>query len=77
MNNTFNVMENQQAYICTLPEVVQALIQKEVKIHLESLDYESYELEQHIQNAMSSRLADIEEVINYEELQDSINKLTK
>lgn len=69
----FNVAQNQHRYINTLPSDVQALVEGQVHQHLIALGYRQEELAVHVENAMASRLSDLEEVVDYEELQEAIN----
>ena len=69
----FNVAQNQHRYINTLPSDVQALVERQVHQHLTALGYRQEELAVHVENAMASRLSDLEEVVDYEGLQEAIN----
>lgn len=69
----FNVAQNQHRYINALPLHVQVLVEGQVRQNLIQLGYQSEELVEHVENAMASRLSDLEEVVDYEELQEEIN----
>lgn len=69
----FNVAQNQHRYINTLPPEVQVLVEHQVQQNLVALGYQPEELVEYVENAMASRLSDVEEVVDYEELQEAIN----
>lgn len=70
----FNVAQNQHRYINTLPSEVQVLVEHQVQQNLVALGYQPEELVEHVERAMASRLSDVEEVVDYKELQEVIDK---
>lgn len=70
----FKVAQNQHRYINTLPPNVQVLVKNQVQRHLFQIGYKPIEVAPHVESAMASRLGDVEEVIDYEELQKEIDK---